>query len=199
MLAMSFYRINQLIQVNWGNNWQRFEPNSIWLWSLPLCLPQFWLSKLGQQKDNVGVEETADSNSTLRKTEKSSNVRVLRSVTKSPLQKYSRNKVNTEWVMNSGRWAKNGKCSAKWITHWYWELVIKGSTLAFQIWAIRYVPISSQLFYINYQTTPFKLLYQRTELMKLYRVHQNIFVWKKKGRQRESWWYLKSFTKNALR
>lgn len=65
--------------------------------------------------------------------------------------------------------------------------------LAFQIWAIRYVPISSQLLYIKYQTSPFKLLstyyppvtVSETELMKLYMGHQNIFA-RKNGWQRDS-------------
>lgn len=67
--------------------------------------------------------------------------------------------------------------------------MIGGLALAFQIWAISYVLIESQRLYIKYQTSPFKLLsnyylpvtVSRTELMKLYMVHQNISVGKKNG------------------
>lgn len=74
-----------------------------------VCLPLFWLSKLGQ-KDDVGTKEVADTNSALRKTEKSSNIWVLRRVTESQLEKCSRKERwtgNKWWVVGNRHWMVN--------------------------------------------------------------------------------------------
>lgn len=61
-------------------------------------------------KDNVGVKEVVDTNTVLRKTEKSSNIQILRRVTESQFEKCSRKERwsgNKWWEVGNGCWMVN--------------------------------------------------------------------------------------------